>query len=265
MAATELAEEHHAVEGTERAGNHWPQTEPIRTGRSRRTSRSSRSRSRSQARSTKTQTSTLHRYASHIDDQGGYFHEQDEPERSDAADVDRSPSSEDAEKDVDPADGTRGVAYPEDVEAQQTALKPSASRKSEKQEQDPNLVTWDGPDDPKNPKNWSQRRKWAATLVVSSFTFISPVVSSMVAPSLEAMSADFGIKNQVESQMMLSIFILAYAFGPLFLGPLSELYGRRIVLQVGNAFFFAFNLGGGFAQTETQMVSQHVNQMVCAT
>jgi hypothetical protein len=29
----------------------------------------------------------------------------------------------------------------------------------------PNLVTWDGPDDPENPKNWTSRRKWAATII----------------------------------------------------------------------------------------------------
>lgn len=27
---------------------------------------------------------------------------------------------------------------------------------------DPNLVTWDGPNDPGNPKQWSMKRKWAA-------------------------------------------------------------------------------------------------------
>ena len=31
--------------------------------------------------------------------------------------------------------------------------------------QDPNLVTWDGKDDPSNPKNWPRRRKWYATFV----------------------------------------------------------------------------------------------------
>lgn len=27
---------------------------------------------------------------------------------------------------------------------------------------DPNLIKWNGPDDPENPKNWTHRRKWAA-------------------------------------------------------------------------------------------------------
>lgn len=45
---------------------------------------------------------------------------------------------------------------------------------------DGNLVTWDV-DDPGNPKTWSSARKWAAVATVSTFTFISPVSSSMTA------------------------------------------------------------------------------------
>ena len=30
---------------------------------------------------------------------------------------------------------------------------------------DPHLVTWDGPNDPENPQNWSSRRKWAITIL----------------------------------------------------------------------------------------------------
>lgn len=48
--------------------------------------------------------------------------------------------------------------------------------------------------------------------------------------------------------------VLAYAFGPLFLGPLSELYGRVPVLQLANLFFLVFNLVCGFAQTGTQLI-----------
>ena len=68
-------------------------------------------------------------------------------------------------------------------------------------------VSWQGPNDPENPKNWSVKRKWAATIVVSSFTFISPVSSSMVAPALSAIAAEFNITNEVESQLVLSIFV----------------------------------------------------------
>jgi multidrug resistance protein len=120
--------------------------------------------------------------------------------------------------------------------------------------QDPYRVTWSGPDDPENPKNWRMRKKWAAAFIVSSFTFISPVSSSMVAPALQTMSRDLGIKTEIESAMILSIFVLAYAIGPLFLGPLSEIYGRVIVLQLSNLFYLVWNLACGFARTGPEML-----------
>ncbi|KAK4693464.1 hypothetical protein P7C71_g3938, partial [Lecanoromycetidae sp. Uapishka_2] len=120
---------------------------------------------------------------------------------------------------------------------------------------DPNLVSWDGPEDPANPKNWSFKMKWAATIVVSSFTFISPVSSSMVAPALSTIAKDFGITNEVESQLVLSIFVLAYAIGPLFLGPLSEIYGRVPVLQLSNLFYLVFNLACGASKNKGEMIA----------
>jgi multidrug resistance protein len=117
------------------------------------------------------------------------------------------------------------------------------------------LVGWDGPDDPENPKNWAKGKKWSATIIVSLFTFISPVSSSMVAPAIGIISKDFGITSTVQQQLVLSLFILAYAIGPLFLGPMSELYGRVRVLQAANAFYFVFNLACGFAQNKSEMMA----------
>ncbi|KAL9005767.1 MAG: hypothetical protein Q9188_001479 [Gyalolechia gomerana] len=143
------------------------------------------------------------------------------------------------------------VANVRDLEAP-LEKKPSAKTAKAK---DLNLVTWDGPDDPENPKNWSNKRRWAATIVVSSFTFISPVSSSMVAPAIQAIARDFDITNEIESQMVLSIFVLAYAIGPLFLGPLSEIYGRVPVLQLGNLFYLIFNTAAGGCKNKGQMIA----------
>lgn len=76
----------------------------------------------------------------------------------------------------------------------------------------------------------------------------------MIAPALTSISKEFGIANEVVSSIMLSIFVLAYAIGPLFLGPLSEIYGRVIVFQASNLLYLFFNLGRGLAQTEAQMI-----------
>ena len=88
---------------------------------------------------------------------------------------------------------------------------------------------------------------------VASFTFISPVSSSIVAPAIERISKDLSIVNSVEQQMVFSVFVLGYAFGPLILGPLSEVYGRSIVLQLSNLFYLIFNTAGGWSRSKGEM------------
>ncbi|KAI0639582.1 MFS polyamine transporter [Trametes polyzona] len=116
------------------------------------------------------------------------------------------------------------------------------------------VVGWDVPQDPANPRTWTLKRKWAVALTVSSFTFISPIASSMVAPAASQVAEAFNIHHSFEGNLTISIFVLAYAFGPLFLGPLSEIFGRARVLQAANFFFFVWNLACGFAQTEAQLM-----------
>ena len=77
----------------------------------------------------------------------------------------------------------------------------------------------------------------------------------MVAPALSTMAKDFHIHDEIESQIMLSVFVLAYAVGPLFLGPLSEIYGRVPVLQLANLFYLVFNVVGGVAKSKGQMIA----------
>ncbi|KAI0101659.1 major facilitator superfamily domain-containing protein [Nemania sp. FL0031] len=120
---------------------------------------------------------------------------------------------------------------------------------------DPNLVTWTGPDDPQNPKNWTFSKKWAAVFTVSLFTLISPISSSLVAPALEKIGDELNITQDFERNLTLSIFVLAYAIGPLVWGPLSELYGRVIVLQLVNLIYLFFNLGCGLARTKGELIA----------
>lgn len=64
---------------------------------------------------------------------------------------------------------------------------------------DPNLVTWTGPDDPQNPKNWKFSKKWAAVFTVSLFTLISPISSSLVAPALGKIADELDITQDCKS------------------------------------------------------------------
>lgn len=38
---------------------------------------------------------------------------------------------------------------------------------------DPNVINWDGPDDPENPLNWTARRKWTNIAVIAGITVLT--------------------------------------------------------------------------------------------
>ena len=197
--------------------------------------------------------------AQHLDDQSIYHPDHIDSFEDDTTEADNSEilseeeDEEAREKGIEEETEVRmGVMNEKDVEKGDTALE---KKKSTRSTRDPNLVTWKGPDDPENPKNWTKKQKWAATFVVSSFTFISPVSSSMVAPAISSISKDFNITNMVEQQLVLSVFVLAYAIGPLFLGPLSEIYGRVPVLQLSNLFYLVFNIACGFSRNKGEMIA----------
>lgn len=73
---------------------------------------------------------------------------------------------------------------------------------------------------------------------VSLYTFVTPLGSSMMAPALPAIATHFNITSDLEEALTLSVFLITFAIGPLFLGPLSEIYGR----QWASPFLLEFDL-----------------------
>lgn len=93
------------------------------------------------------------------------------------------------------------------------------------------------------------------TVIVSAFAFISPLSSSMIAPGLSRLGSELHIPSGVQLQMILSIFVLAYSFGPFFLSPASEIWGRTRIIQYSNLVFILFNVLCGFARTKGELLA----------
>ena len=69
---------------------------------------------------------------------------------------------------------TEDPAYNRDIENQPGHDKDSFdSATYEKAPKDPNIVDWDGPDDPANPMNWPSAKKLTAIGIVSLITVLS--------------------------------------------------------------------------------------------
>ncbi|GLA46418.1 hypothetical protein AnigIFM63604_009891 [Aspergillus niger] len=116
------------------------------------------------------------------------------------------------------------------------------------------IIGWDSQDDPSNPQNFSPKRKWMLLALMSSFTFISPLASSMFSPAISYVAADFGVTNETLLSFSVTIFLLGYTVGPLFLAPLSEIYGRRITLSVANWFFVVWQIGCALAPKLSSLI-----------
>lgn len=79
---------------------------------------------------------------------------------------------------------------------------------------DPFLVTYELPFDDENPKDWPLKKKWTMTGVLSATGFNRIVISTIMAPALSTIARQMRM-GDVESVMVLSVYLLATAFRPL--------------------------------------------------
>jgi multidrug resistance protein len=119
---------------------------------------------------------------------------------------------------------------------------------------DKGIVGWEGQNDPEMPLNFAANRKWMLLGLISAITFISPLASSMFAPAVSFMDMDFHNNSNTISALTVSIYILGYVIGPLFLSPLSEIYGRRPILALGNVFFCVWQIGCALAPNISTLI-----------
>ncbi|KAF2792915.1 MFS general substrate transporter [Melanomma pulvis-pyrius CBS 109.77] len=104
------------------------------------------------------------------------------------------------------------------------------------------VVDWKCENDPQKPINWSNARKAKNIIVICYCTFLTPLGSTMFAPAIPQVMATYHSSDPLLASFVVSVWVLGYFFGPLFLGPLSELYGRLPVYMACNALFTVFNI-----------------------
>lgn len=109
-------------------------------------------------------------------------------------------------------------------------------------EQDTITVDWEGPDDPLNPLNWPHGRKLFTIFLVSAVTFNVSLAATIFAPGVPKLMDEFHNTNDSLSGFLVSAYIVAFVLGPLIFAPLSELYGRSIIMQTANITFLIFTI-----------------------
>lgn len=85
-------------------------------------------------------------------------------------------------------------------------------------QEDPFVVEFQK-DDPSNPMNWGQARKWFITIIVTLSVFAVTFTSSAYSESADEVIRDFNISAEVFI-VGVSLFVLGFAIGPAVWGPL---------------------------------------------
>ncbi|KAL8768282.1 MAG: hypothetical protein Q9209_005421 [Squamulea sp. 1 TL-2023] len=150
------------------------------------------------------------------------------------ADTNRSQSSTYAESSLEKGDVETAEKHSDTV--------PAVDDEKHAEPQHPNIVDWDGPDDPQQPTNWADGRKYIIIAIISSITFLTPLASSMFAPGIPEVMQEFKSDNVELASFVVSVYILGFAFGPMVIAPMSEEYGRLPVYHVCNVSFVIFTI-----------------------
>ena len=83
-------------------------------------------------------------------------------------------------------------------------------------------------------------------IVLGLVSAIGPFAIDMYLPALPTIGADLGTTDMAV-QMSLVVVFLSFAIGPLLVGPLADIYGRKLVLYGGLIIFALSSIGAALS------------------
>ena len=99
----------------------------------------------------------------------------------------------------------------------------------------------------------SPKQKLFLTVFLGIMTAMAPLSTDMYLPALPELGGDFGISASL-TQLTLTMTMLGMAFGQIFMGPLSDRFGRKLPLLVGMIVFTAASAGACLSENITSFL-----------
>ncbi|KAF1738042.1 putative transporter [Beauveria bassiana] len=95
-----------------------------------------------------------------------------------------------------------------------------------------------------HPTEWSRSFKWTILSLISFMAFNVTFACLSIMPSANDIirSLNHDVPNKAASVLLITVWELGEAAGPLFVAPISETFGRYVVLNTSNALFLFANI-----------------------
>ncbi|MFT5390700.1 MAG: DHA1 family bicyclomycin/chloramphenicol resistance-like MFS transporter [Gammaproteobacteria bacterium] len=110
----------------------------------------------------------------------------------------------------------------------------------------------------------SPPRLWVILSVIVAASAVSIMSTDLYTPSLPHLAGYFDTTPQAV-KLTISANLLAYGAATLFVGPISDRYGRRPVMLVGLTLFTVFSMMCALALDIGQLIAFRIAQGVCAS
>lgn len=125
----------------------------------------------------------------------------------------------------------------EEVEVEETKTPPD----------DPFCVGWENNEnDIENVQNRSLVARWVYAIIISCCSVVITCSSSIYSMAVSGIQQDFGTSHTV-TVLGITLFLLGMGWGPVFLAPISEFHGRRVVYIFSLLFMLPFQILCGFS------------------
>lgn len=95
---------------------------------------------------------------------------------------------------------------------------------------------------------------WRLTLILGALSAFTPLAVDMYLPALPALERDLATDSG-RVQQTLSVFFLGLAIGQLFYGPISDRFGRRAPLVIGNLLYIVASIACALAPDIDSLVA----------
>ncbi|CAK7237350.1 hypothetical protein SEUCBS140593_009930 [Sporothrix eucalyptigena] len=115
-------------------------------------------------------------------------------------------------------------------------------------------VRFEGPNDPEDPHNLPSLTKAIFTLILGLLAFTGSLGSSIVTPAEQLIAKDLGMSYE-ETVLLLALFVLGFALGPLLWAPISEAYGRRWSMLPAVFILGVFSIGSATSKTPAALLA----------